>query len=162
MRWSVWMTMAMPGLALASAIGGMPFDLDTVEGRPTVVDAGHVRLQGLDLELDGIRALAPDAMCQADRPWRCGEYARDLLASYLDGHEIRCRLVSRPLSRNESRWRARCRLGRRDLQAFLVSRGLAEPEGDGRVRYGFLAERSRERGGAIYRQIAPATEEGAP
>lgn len=140
-------------LCLASFVQASehPFDLDNVTGVATVHEAGLIEVSGLTLRLDGIRALSPGEMCAADPAWNCGDYARDLLAAFIADKPVRCRLKQRV----DAVWRARCSLDRVDLQAFLVTRGLAVDEGQG--MYADLTQRSALIGGPIHLQLSSCT-----
>lgn len=136
-------------VAPLASLANPPFDLENVSGIATVLEAGVVEVGGLTLQLDGIRALSPGEMCAADHHWHCGDYARDVLAAFVEDQPIRCRLIERL----DGSWRARCSMDRIDLQAFLVTRGLAIPDAQGGM-YADLAKRSAQRNGPIHSLIS--------
>lgn len=140
------------GLALTAtaSTAEFPVDLSTVTGRAIVHEAALLEINGLRIRLDGIDALGPNERCAGEPEWRCGEYARDLMAGFVRDYPVRCRLSVR----SGDTWNASCSMDRIDLQAFLVSRGLARPVGRAGGLYADLAKRAIEQGGPIYARAA--------
>lgn len=128
---------------------GNPFDLTQLRGAALVADTGELVVANTRVRLQGIEALPRDALCDGKPAWRCGEFAQGLLAAFLRGREVECRLSMKL----EDVWVGHCSTSGIDVQGFLVTRGLALPSGPDGALYQDLAERSRRRDGPIYSRL---------
>ena len=92
-------------------------------GRASVVDGDTLEIRGEKIRLHGIDA--PEASQRCTRPngkeWRCGQQAANALSEMIGQRNVRCE------GNKRDRWRrliAVCFLGKQDLNAWLVRRGL--------------------------------------
>ncbi|MGQ0456722.1 MAG: thermonuclease family protein [Hyphomicrobium sp.] len=88
----------------------------TIDGDSLFVGLDEVRLKGID---------APEGRqdCQRDgAPWRCGEASREQLRTLIGKDVVACRIADRD---RHGRLLAFCTAGGRDLNAGMVSSGMA-------------------------------------
>jgi endonuclease YncB( thermonuclease family) len=107
-------------------------------GTAQAADGDSLRLQGDRIRLLGIDAPELDQLCTAadGSAWRCGEAARQRLASLVAGTAVSCQ----PEGQDKyGRTLATCEAGGRDIGAALVAEGLAISSP------GYTAEQSRAR-----------------
>lgn len=116
----------------------------TVErGEPTdtfrrivVLDGGHFRVvhkgQALVVRLAGIKSPAFDETCRdsAGVEWKCGSKARAELARLIGGRSLQCSIVETADPQAPAAW---CAVGPRDLSAWMVENGWADPETEDKV-----------------------------
>lgn len=100
--------------------------------RVVVLDAGHFRaVKGSDalvVSIAGVTAPGFDATCTDEdgQVWRCGAKARAELARLIGGRSVGCTTVDASDPRAPV---ARCLVGSRDIAAWLVENGWADPDG---------------------------------
>lgn len=106
-----------------------PAAVDRLEGPVTVVDGDTLQFADRTVRLWGVDAPASQQICQLDgKPWACGDAARQALAGYVRNRPVRCELVGEGQT-------ARCRVGRHELNGWLVEQGWAlDPPTEGRER----------------------------
>ncbi|MCH9765170.1 MAG: hypothetical protein K0U34_04155 [Alphaproteobacteria bacterium] len=116
----------LPSLSLpnieVSAIN--PFKAETLTGRATVLDGGHLRIARQTIRLDDIEALLPAQTCETSRArtWRCGRSATAKLKRLVRRRRITCTIAGEG---TEGIKRATCSVAERDLGAELVRLGYA-------------------------------------
>lgn len=92
-------------------------------GVPSLIDADTLDVDGCRLRLFGIDAMEAHQTCRRNRRvWACGEAAIAALDALIAGRAIVCETVQRDRFR---RILARCRVGRVDINAWLVREGWA-------------------------------------
>ena len=98
--------------------------------RPTTPAAGVIAVGDTRIELAGIRPLAIDATCnlRGGASWPCGRFARTAFRNFLRGRTLDCEPTT--TGTGQARLMTRCNLGGRDLSAWLVRTGWAEPAGE--------------------------------
>ena len=108
---------------------GAPAPAERLEGTVTVVDGDTLQFADRTVRLWGVDAPAAQQICQLDgKPWACGDAAREALAGYVQNHQVRCELVGEGEA-------ARCRVGRHELNGWLVQQGWAlDPPTEDRAR----------------------------
>jgi endonuclease YncB( thermonuclease family) len=95
---------------------------ETLEGRATATSGATLRISGTSVVLDGIEAPEPSQSCAKPNgaTWRCGETAKEELASAVRGRRVSCELTGK----NRSGIRlARCITAGEDIAAKLVRDG---------------------------------------
>lgn len=97
---------------------------DELVGRATVVDGDTLGIRGQKIRLHGIDAPEASQRCtrQNGEQWRCGQKAANALSEKIGERNVRCE------GKKRDRWKrliAVCYLADRDLNAWLVRRGLA-------------------------------------
>lgn len=95
-----------------------------VAGIASVIDGDTIELHGERIRLFGIDAPESSQHCQdaSGNPYRCGQKAALALAEHIGRSTIRCAGNSRD---RYGRLLATCYLGEEDLDAWMVSQGLA-------------------------------------
>jgi endonuclease YncB( thermonuclease family) len=95
-----------------------------ISGVARVVDGDTIRLGDTRIRLHGIDSPESDQLCNSrgGGTWACGKEATRALSDMLGGREITCEPIT--LDRY-GRTVARCFLGRADIQADMVRRGLS-------------------------------------
>lgn len=122
-------------LAIALAVGATflfePNGRDIV-GRAYAVDGDTLRMDGRAIRLKGVDAPELHQECRRNgSTYRCGEVARDALASVIGGRSIACRASGRD---RYQRILAFCSVDGQDLGSRLVGDGLAVSYGDYRLQ----------------------------
>lgn len=107
-----------------------PNSFDALLSRVTVLDAARFRTirdhQPLIVHLAGIDGVAFSDICDGSAGrWNCGARARADLARLIGPRSVGCVGFTPPSEDGESR--ADCWVGNKNLSAFMVSRGWAEP-----------------------------------
>jgi endonuclease YncB( thermonuclease family) len=75
------------------------------------------------VRLHGIDAPETGQVCSLNgKPWSCGRAATDLLRDLIGGREVDCRSLGRD---RYGRMIGKCKVGRLDLGAEMVTRGMA-------------------------------------
>ena len=95
-----------------------------IVGRATVIDADTLDIRGQRIRLHGIDSPESAQLCQdaADKSYRCGKEAAFALADKIGTRPVSCT----PKDRDRyGRVVAVCRLGRIDLNGWLVEQGHA-------------------------------------
>jgi endonuclease YncB( thermonuclease family) len=96
---------------------------EVIVGRATAMDGDSLRVDGVEIRLEGIDAPELAQLCERNgEPWRCGREARTVLAEALRGEIVTCRVASRDRYRRRL---ARCEAKGRDIGGLLVSEGWA-------------------------------------
>lgn len=114
----------------------------TVRGAARPIDGDSMKVGTAEVRLKGIDAPEGPQMCtRNDRPWACGEDSRAELVRLIGKDVVICTVLERD---RFSRFLSRCTAGGRDLNAGMVSSGLAVAYG------GYLREegeaKARKRG----------------
>ncbi len=97
--------------------------------RPEVVSAGFLQSGETLIELEGVTALAKDAVCSSEgRNWPCGAFARTAMQRFVRQRTVECtdpqgKAVDQGTA--GKRARLKCSLSGRDLSAWLVEQGWA-------------------------------------
>ena len=95
----------------------------TLSGRARVVDGDTLDVGGVRIRLHGVDAPESRQTCVAGgRRWACGERATRALAGLVGGRTVSCEERDRD---RYGRAVAVCRVGGRDVNAWMVSQGLA-------------------------------------
>lgn len=97
---------------------------EPVKGRASVIDGDTLEVQGKRIRLWGIDAPESAQVCKDANggDWRCGKAVASALDEHLRGKVVSC--SQKDLDRY-GRMVAVCRVGRNDLNGWLVSNGLA-------------------------------------
>jgi endonuclease YncB( thermonuclease family) len=113
----------------------------TFTGRYRVVDGDSLALGGTRLRLLGIDAPELSQVCtRADAPWRCGEAAKERLASFVAEGDIECKGDRKDKYR---RLLVTCFNNGMNINRTMVQQGLAVAFGD------YASEEERARQGHI-------------
>ncbi|MEP1518107.1 MAG: thermonuclease family protein [Nitratireductor sp.] len=110
--------------------GPLTGETDWTLARPLVTAAGRLEAGGVTVVLAGIDIIEPERRCQGrdGGDWPCGMRARTALRAFLRGRTVICD----PIGEGDGAVRlASCRLGERDLGAWLVENGWAMAAGNG-------------------------------
>src|SRR5581483_11479225 len=112
-------------LTFLVSISSAALAADTVQlsGTPAVLPSGLIMIEGKDVSLWGIDALANDQKCWHDnRSWDCGEEALIVLRHFLIGNTARC-IIKKDLG--AGRYSAQCfriKSGKEyDIARYLVT-----------------------------------------
>lgn len=113
--------------AVFLAFGGIPLPSSAGEvavGIASVVDGDTIEIHGERIRLFGIDAAETRQSCEdaSGKPYRCGQQAALALADRINQKTIRCEGKTRD---RYDRLVAICYLGDEDLDAWMVSQGLA-------------------------------------
>jgi endonuclease YncB( thermonuclease family) len=112
----------MRALAIALCLIATPA-LANVTGPARVIDGDTLEIQGERVRLHGIDAPETGQVCSLNgKPWSCGRAATDLLRDLIGGREVDCRSLGRD---RYGRMIGKCKVGRLDLGAEMVTRGMA-------------------------------------
>lgn len=107
-------------MALLASTVAMAADLT---GRASVIDGDTLEIHGQRIRMHGIDAPESAQTCTINgKPYRCGQRSAMALADKIGARPVVCE------GREHDRYRrliAICRLGKEDLNAWLVSEGLA-------------------------------------
>lgn len=98
--------------------------------RPVAVESGVFESAGYTVAIDGVKSVGPEETCAyEDTSWPCGAKARAAFRLWLRGRALVCQIPDGDESADVLR--ARCRLAKQDVGAWLVSNGwaLAAPDG---------------------------------
>ncbi len=114
-------------LGAAKAQEILPGAEETIAGIPVVQNSGLIIVNGQDISLWGISALAPDQQCwQVETSWDCGQQATTALRHFLEGKRIECHVRHRPKNAPVI---AQCfvtdEAGKKDVGDYLVRSGWA-------------------------------------
>lgn len=121
---------------------------ETIESRsfPRVVveGAGVLRAGDRRIRLAGLSAPEPDATCggSAGEEWPCGRAAMAALRLLVRNRTLECDI----LGDEDEVMSARCKVGGRDLGAWLVEQGWAEPVDEALYGTQFTVAREEARG----------------
>lgn len=109
--------------ALSANAAGEPARIGPLRGVARAKDADTIGIAGHAVRLDGIDALEKKQTCVRldGSQWPCGQEALSALEAYLEGQEAVCDDLKPGLLR----FRARCRVGDRDLGQWIVRQGWA-------------------------------------
>lgn len=91
-------------------------------GKPTIIDGDSVRLNGVEMRLEGIDAPELQQRCQAEQVWPCGRQSRAHLGALLDAGDVQC---TGGVTDQYDRVLVRCVAGERDINAAMVRDGYA-------------------------------------
>lgn len=98
--------------------------------RPVAVESAVFESGGHTVAIDGVRSVSPDENCtHGETSWPCGMRARAAFRLWLRGRALVCQIPDGQEAGDAMR--ARCRLAKEDVGAWLVSNGwaLAAPGG---------------------------------
>lgn len=111
--------------------------------RPTAAAAGILEAKGFQVTLAGIELPLPQQTCSYQgRDWACGRHARTAFRAFLRGRSVICDL---PDDVSPGKIQARCRIGKQDLAAWLISNGWARATPDSPLaELGSKAEKGRK------------------
>ena len=95
-----------------------------VTGVASVIDGDTLEIHGERIRLFGIDACESRQVCEdaSGQPYRCGQQAALALADHIGSRTVRCEGKTRD---RYGRLVAICYLGNEDLDAWMVSQGLA-------------------------------------
>jgi len=94
-----------------------------LSGAGRAIDGDSLRVGGYEVRLFGIDAPEAKQTCSRDgQPWACGLASADQLATLVDGRQVNCIAVG--LDRYQ-RVVARCSVGSRELNRYMVATGYA-------------------------------------
>jgi endonuclease YncB( thermonuclease family) len=99
-----------------------------IEGKVTVVDGDTLRMGDHTVRLWGVDAPAAQQICQLDgKPWACGDASRAALAGYVANRRVHCDVIGNDdaTTADASARVARCRIGHKELNGWLVQEGWA-------------------------------------
>ncbi|MVA98507.1 thermonuclease family protein [Nitratireductor sp. CAU 1489] len=110
--------------------GPLAGETDWTLVRPLVTAAGRLEVGGVTVVLAGIDIIEPERRCRGrdGGRWPCGMRARTALRGFLRGRTVACDPAG---DGGGAVRRASCRLGARDLGAWLVENGWAMAAGNG-------------------------------
>ena len=111
-------------VVLLLALTAGPATAAPIIGRATAIDGDTLDIRGQRIRLHGVDAPESAQTCQNDRsqPYRCGKQAAFALADKIGARPVSCT----PKDRDRyGRVVAVCRLGRIDLNGWLVEQGHA-------------------------------------
>lgn len=98
--------------------------------RPVAVESAVFESGGYTVAIDGVKSVSPDENCTHEgTSWPCGVRARAAFRLWLRGRALVCQIPDAEEAGDAMR--ARCRLAKEDVGAWLVSNGwaLAAPDG---------------------------------
>ena len=106
---------------------GDPFP-PTVTGQAKAIDGDSLWVGGAEVRLKGIDAPESKQTCKRQgATWNCGEDARTALVRLIGGGTVTCTISERDVY---GRMLGRCSAGLSDLNALMVSSGMAVAYGD--------------------------------
>jgi endonuclease YncB( thermonuclease family) len=115
--------------------------------RPVAVESAVFESGGYTVAIDGVKSVAPDESCTyEDASWPCGIKARAAFRAWLRGRALVCQIPED--EEGADVMRARCRLAKEDVGAWLVSNGWAFAAPDG--PYVQAEEKARNAGIGIF------------
>jgi endonuclease YncB( thermonuclease family) len=111
-------------LALAAPAVSFAVELSELVGIPSVIDGDTIELHRERIRLFGIDAAESSQLCEdaAGKSYRCGQQAALALADHIGRRTVWCEGKERD---RYGRLVAICYLGDKDLNAWMVSQGLA-------------------------------------
>lgn len=98
--------------------------------RPVAVESAVFESGGHTIAIGGVKSIPADESCTyEDTSWPCGVRARAAFRLWLRGRALVCQIPE--AEQNKEMMRARCRLAKEDVGAWLVANGwaLAAPDG---------------------------------
>lgn len=99
-------------------------DPPPVIGRASVIDGDTLEIHGQRIRLWGVDAPESRQTCErAGQNYRCGTEAANRLDRWIDGRTVTCRAEGR--ADRYGRMVARCTVGGVEMNAWLVTQGLA-------------------------------------
>jgi len=112
------------GLVLLGLPAAACADAMVVTGVASVIDGDTLEIHGERVRLFGIDACEARQLCEdaSAQPYRCGQRAALALADHIGSRTVRCEGKTRD---RYGRLVAICYLGDEDLDAWMVSQGLA-------------------------------------
>jgi endonuclease YncB( thermonuclease family) len=92
--------------------------------RPVAEAAGVIAADGRTITIDGVELIGSDEVCagRSGKDWPCGRAARTAFRAFLRGRAVTCDF---PVGEVPKELTASCRLGKRDVGAWLVVNGWA-------------------------------------
>ena len=117
-----------PAIALAAALVLLPRTAaesrpEGSAGFPVVISGDTLALGSRTIRLNGIKAPTPGTICRAGTvAYSCGDAARQSLARLIGRYAVSCEGVASPRVYPVP---AICRLGKRDLNKFMLTQGWA-------------------------------------
>jgi Micrococcal nuclease (thermonuclease) homologs len=111
-----FMLLGLPAVAFADAV--------VVTGVASVIDGDTLEIHSERIRLFGIDACESRQLCEdaSGQPYRCGQQAALALADHVGSRTVRCEGKTRD---RYGRLVAICYLGDEDIDAWMVSQGLA-------------------------------------
>ena len=118
--------------------------------RVVVQDAGTLKAGKTTIRLAGVQALSPDETCPgaAGKRWPCGRRGRSALRRLIRAKAVDCAAVARP---EADVMVARCKLGRVDINEWVVRQGWARPGFKERERYAAARDAATKAGRGLWR-----------
>ncbi|MFZ1815381.1 MAG: thermonuclease family protein [Rhizobiaceae bacterium] len=119
--------------------------------RVAVISGGQLRSGETGIGLDGVVSLALEETCLAQdgQAWSCGNFAKAALQRLVRRRAIECD----PVPEVSSGINTRCRVGGRDIGAWLVEQGWAVPTANS--GYEELLREARQAHRGQWRTVAP-------
>ncbi len=115
--------------------------------RPVAVESAVFESGGHTIAISGVTSVAVDESCVHDgMSWRCGVRARTAFRLWLRGRALVCQIPED--EQDEKVMRARCRVAKDDVGAWLVANGWARAAPDG--PYVQAEEKARNAGMGIF------------
>lgn len=96
---------------------------ETIQGRASVTDGDTLVIREYKIRLFGIDAVEGRQLCVLDeKQWRCGQAAANALDQWIGSLNVTCTVTGTDRYKRKI---ARCYLGDKDMQAWLVTQGWA-------------------------------------
>lgn len=113
--------------------------------RIVVLDAGTLKSGKTTIRLSDVQALGPDDTCAAEagERWPCGRRARTELRRLIRSRAVVCAALERPAADIVV---ARCKVGRVDINDWVVRQGWAQPGAVEKERYAAARDAARKAG----------------
>lgn len=109
-------------MILILAIAGQAH-AETIVGRASVTDGDTIVIREHKIRLFGIDAVEGRQECTLNgKAWRCGQAAANALDQWIDSRNVTCSVTG---TDRYQRKIARCYVGDKDMQAWLVAQGWA-------------------------------------
>lgn len=119
--------------------------------RVVVADAGTLKAGKTTIRLAGLAAPAPDETCpdKAGKRWPCGRRGRAALARLIRAKAVDCAITA---YQEGGVAVARCKVGRVDVNDWVVRHGWARPSQAAAKRYAGALDKAKKDGRGIWRR----------